>query len=401
MAKEKRVLLIIGGGIAAFKSLELIRLLQKQNINVRVILTQAAKHFVTPLTIATLTQDKVYEDLFALTDQSTIGHIELSRDADVIVVAPATADLLAKAAHGLANDLASTVLLATDKKVSVAPAMNVRMWHHPATQHNITLLKNYGYSFVGPDEGEMACGEYGLGRMSEPSVIAEHICHRLLDTPSSQLLQNLHIIITSGPTREAIDPVRYLSNHSSGKQGHALAHACALAGAQVTLISGPVAVPDPEGVRTVHVQSAQDMYQAVCDHMPCDIFIGAAAVADWRPDITTPAKIKKAGQPPVIHLKENIDILSYVGHSQQRPSLVVGFAAETDHLIPYAQHKLQTKNCDLIFANDVGTGDIFGSDMNQIHAVSSQSVEQWPRLSKSEVSQRIVQRLAQDYKKSH
>lgn len=399
MTHQKRILLIISGGIAAFKSLELVRLLQKQGHKVRVILTQAAKEFVTPLSVATLTQDKIYEDLFALTDDASIGHIELSRDADLILVAPATADLLAKAAHGLANDLASTVLLATDKKVLVAPAMNVRMWHHPATQRNIAILKHDGYLFIGPDEGDMACGEYGLGRMSEPVAIADAVQAALSLSPSSSLLAGVRIVITSGPTREAIDPVRYLSNHSSGKQGHALAHACARHGADVTLISGPVQIVDPHGVKTVHVESAQQMFEAVRGKMPCDIYIGAAAVADWRVDAMSAQKLKKSGQAPVLTLRENIDILSYVGHLPTRPSLVVGFAAETEQLIAYAQKKRIAKNCDMILANDVSGGDIFGGDMNHIFIITAHCVDELPHASKHDLADMIALRLAHEYKK--
>jgi phosphopantothenoylcysteine decarboxylase / phosphopantothenate---cysteine ligase len=398
MAKEKRVLLIIGGGIAAFKSLELIRLLQKGDIKVRVILTHAAKHFVTPLSLATLTKDRVYEDLFSLTDEAEIGHIELSRDADLIVVAPATADLLAKSAHGLAHDLASTVLLATNKNVLVAPAMNVRMWHHQATQRNISQLRDNGYLFVGPDEGEMACGEYGLGRMSEPAAIAQaifyHLNHHTISTHSH--LANLHVVVTSGPTREAIDPVRYMSNHSSGKQGHAIAQAFARAGARVTLISGPVSLPDPLGVTTHHVISADEMYNAVKEILPCDIFIGAAAVADWRLETQHKSKIKKSSSAPILSLTENVDILSYVGHSIHRPRLVIGFAAETHDLIAHAQKKLSSKKCDVILANDVAAEDIFGSDMNHVHFITSHGVEEWQRASKQDIADNLV-RFVDDY----
>jgi len=401
MTQEKRILLIIGGGIAAFKALELIRLLQKREFKVRVILTQAAKHFVTPLSLATLTQDKVYDDLFELTDNQSIGHIELSRDADLIVVAPATADLLAKAAQGFANDLASTVLLATDKKVLVAPAMNVRMWHHPATQRNIQTLTKDGYIFIGPDKGEMACGEFGLGRMSEPSIIADAILSHFHSTTSSAL-SGVRVVVTSGPTREAIDPVRYISNSSSGKQGHALAQAFAHQGADVTLITGPVELPDPAYVRTLHVTTAQNMYDAVCQSLPCDIFIGAAAVADWRVVNQAPHKIKKSDMatPPTLTFEENVDILSYVGHLKTRPTFVVGFAAETNDLISHAEKKLHTKNCDFILANDVSEGNVFGDDMNHIHIVSRNGVENLNRQSKSDLAKIIVDRLAKDYLKA-
>jgi len=391
------ILLIIGGGIAAYKSLELIRELKKRGIGVKAILTKAGEQFVTPLAVAALTGEKVYQDLFSLTDETEMGHIELSRAADLVVVAPATADLLAKMATGLANDLASTTLLATDKKVLVAPAMNVRMWHHAATQRNIRQLKSDGVTFVGPGEGEMACGEFGLGRLAEPLEIAAAI--EALLAPGDLPLKGRHVLITAGPTREPIDPVRYISNQSSGKQGYAIAEAAVKLGAQVTLVSGPVSLPIPPGAGMMPVQTAEEMLKAVEQSLPADIAIFTAAVADWRVASAAGEKIKKKGdgKPPSLLLAENPDILKTIAARKNgRPKLVVGFAAETENVITHAQEKLAKKGCDLIVANDVSADKgVFGGNSNTVHLVSKSGVESWPKLSKAEVAMRLMQKLAE------
>ena len=387
----KRVLLIIGGGIAAYKSLELIREISKRGGSVRAILTKAGAEFVTPLSVSSLSGEKVFTDLFSLTDEAEMGHIELSRSADLVVVAPATADLLAKMAHGLANDLASTALLATDKPVLVAPAMNVRMWQHAATQRNLATLKADGVRFVGPDEGAMACGEFGPGRMAEPLAIVDAIEQAL--SPALQSLAGKHVLVTSGPTHEPIDPVRYIANRSSGKQGHAIAAAASRAGAKVTLVTGPVAIPDPFGVTTLHVETAAEMLAAVEKSLPADIAVFCAAVADWRVAVQSGDKLKKTeAGPPALVLTPNPDILSTIAHrATDRPSLIVGFAAETSNVIDYARGKLDKKACDLIVANDVG-GDsgVMGGEMNTVHIVSKDAVDSWPKLNKAEVAERLV-----------
>ena len=387
----KRVLLIIGGGIAAYKSLELIREIAKRGGSVRAILTKAGNEFVTPLSVASLSGEKVFTDLFSLTDEAEMGHIELSRSADLVVVAPATADLLAKMAHGMANDLASTALLATDKPVLVAPAMNVRMWQHAATQRNLATLKADGVRFVGPDEGAMACGEFGPGRMAEPLAILDAIEQAL--SPALQSLAGKHVLVTSGPTHEPIDPVRYIANRSSGKQGHAIAAAASRAGAKVTLVTGPVAIPDPFGVTTLHVETAAEMLAAVEKSLPADIAVFCAAVADWRVAVQSGDKLKKTeAGPPALVLTPNPDILSTIAHrATDRPSLIVGFAAETSNVIDYARGKLDKKACDLIVANDVG-GDsgVMGGEMNTVHIVSKDAVDSWPKLNKAEVAERLV-----------
>ncbi|MBV9114931.1 MAG: bifunctional phosphopantothenoylcysteine decarboxylase/phosphopantothenate--cysteine ligase CoaBC [Hyphomicrobiales bacterium] len=391
----KRVLLIIGGGIAAYKTLELIRILRKRDLEVRCILTRAGKEFVTPLSVASLTSDKVYEDLFSLTDEAEMGHIELSREADLLVVAPATADLLAKMANGAANDLASTALLATDKPILAAPAMNVRMWLHAATQRNLSRLKADGVSFVGPGDGEMACGEYGPGRMAEPTEIADAIASMLGGTTVQKPLAGRRVIVTSGPTVEPIDPVRFLSNRSSGKQGHAIAAAAAAAGADVVLVSGPVSIPDPAGVRTLHVETAVQMLAAVEAALPSDIAVFSAAVADWRVE---PAwqKIKKGKSgAPALALIENPDILASISRHPRRPRLVIGFAAETEEMLAHARQKLERKGCDMIVANDVGgEAGVMGGERNTVHLVTRDGVEDWPTLDKTEVAHRLVERLA-------
>ena len=390
----KRILLIIGGGIAAYKALELIRDFRKRGASVRGILTKAGAEFVTPLSVASLTGDKCYTDLFSLTDEAEMGHIELSRDADLLVVAPATADLLAKMAHGLANDLASTALLATDKRVLVAPAMNVRMWTHAATQRNSASLKGDGIVFVGPDEGEMACGEFGPGRMAEPAAIADAAA-RMLGAEGP--LSGQRILVTSGPTHEPIDPVRYIANRSSGKQGHAIAAAAASLGADVTLVSGPVAIPNPPGVKTIRVETARDMLQAVEKALPADCAIFCAAVADWRVANEGDQKFKKeAGGLPPLSLTENPDILATVSRmGDKRPELVVGFAAETEKVIAHAQAKLARKGCDWIVANDVShEGGVMGGDMNTVHLVTKTGVEDWPKMGKDAVAEKLVARIA-------
>jgi phosphopantothenoylcysteine decarboxylase / phosphopantothenate---cysteine ligase len=392
---ERSVLLIIGGGISAYKSLELIRLLKGKNITVRCILTKAAEQFVTPLSVSALSGEKIYADLFSLTDETEMGHIELSRSADLVVVAPATADLIAKMAHGLANDLASTTLLATDKKVLVAPAMNVRMWQHAATQRNIQTLHNDGILFVGPNEGDMACGEFGPGRMAEPVEIVAAIGQEL--SPQAKPLAGKHVLITAGPTREAIDPVRYISNHSSGKQGYAIAEAAVRLGAQVTLVSGPVNLPLPPGAGVISVTSAVDMLKAVESALPADIAIFTAAVADWKVASVAPEKIKKQadGSMPSLSFSENPDILKTIaGLKKARPTLVVGFAAETEKVLDHAKTKLAKKGCDLIVANDVSPeGGVFGSDRNTVHLVSVQGIESWPQMSKQDVAEKLMQKL--------
>jgi phosphopantothenoylcysteine decarboxylase/phosphopantothenate--cysteine ligase len=407
---ERRILLIMGGGIAAYKSLELIRRLRERGFFVRAVMTKAAQRFVTKLSAESLTGSPVFDDLFALTEGSAMGHIELSRDADLLAVAPATADLLAKMAHGVADDLASTLLLATDKRILAAPAMNVRMWLHPATRRNVADLRQDGVIFVGPEDGAMACGEYGPGRMSEPQAILAAIEEALrggtrLSLPASSAgapkpvgaLTGRRVLVTSGPTHEPIDPVRYVANRSSGKQGHAIAAAAAAAGADVVLISGPVTLADPLGVATVHVETAQEMLSEVEKALPADIFIGVAAVADWR--VAEPSKVKlkkRANHAPSLTLTKNPDILATVGQrSQGRPALVAGFAAESNMLEEYAQAKLAEKNCDMIVANEIsGPEAVFGGDCNQVLVVTRKGTESWPRMSKEEVAGRVVSQLA-------
>jgi phosphopantothenoylcysteine decarboxylase / phosphopantothenate---cysteine ligase len=392
----KRILLIIGGGIAAYKALELIRELTKRGIGVTPILTKAGAEFVTPLSVSSLSGSKVYQDLFSLTDEAEMGHIELSRSADLVVVAPATADLMAKMAQGLANDLASTTLLATDKKVLVAPAMNVRMWQHEATQRNIRTLMNDGVTFVGPNDGEMACGEFGPGRMAEPSEIADAV-QKLLDASSP--LKGKKVLITAGPTREPIDPVRYISNHSSGKQGYAIAEAARDMGAEVTLVTGPTALAKPSGMKVVAVETAAEML-AACKVVPQqDVAIFAAAVADWRVAKVADEKIKKQsdGALPMLSFAENPDILKTIASGKStRPKLVVGFAAETEKVIEHAKDKLKRKGCDLIVANDVSPeGGVFGGDANTVHLISKDGVESWPRASKQDVARKLLLKLVE------
>ncbi|MXQ12006.1 bifunctional phosphopantothenoylcysteine decarboxylase/phosphopantothenate--cysteine ligase CoaBC [Microvirga makkahensis] len=386
----KRILLVIGGGIAAYKSLDLIRRLRERGASVRCILTQGAQHFITPMAASALSGQRTHTDLFDREDEADIGHIKLARDADLVVVAPATANLMAKMAGGHADELASTVLLATTLPILIAPAMNVRMWLHPATRRNLTTLQEDGVHVVGPNEGAMAEAEVGPGRMAEPLEIAAAV-ERLL-APSGPLAGK-HVIVTSGPTHEPIDPVRYIANRSSGRQGHAIAKAASEAGARVTLISGPVDLPDPRGVTTVHVESAREMLEAVERALPADIGIFAAAVADWRVADAGGQKIKKKeGTLPNLSLAENPDILATVSHlPQNRPALMVGFAAETENVIEHARQKLAKKGCDLIVANDVSpaTG-VMGGESNTVHLVTRSGIETWPTLSKTEVAERLV-----------
>ena len=389
---DKRVLLIVGGGIAAYKGLELVRLLRKAGVAVRPILTAAGAQFVTPLSLSALAEDKVYTELFSLTDEAEMGHIQLSRSADLVVVAPATADLMAKAANGLAGDLATTVLLATDKPVLMAPAMNVRMWTHAATRRNLAQLTADGVRFVGPDDGAMACGEFGPGRMAEPQAIFEAILAALSDGP----LKGRRAIVTAGPTAEPLDPVRLITNRSSGKQGYAIAAALAALGAEVTLVSGPTALAAPAGVRRVEVETARQMLAACEAALPADIAVCVAAVADWRPEQCDEVKLKKgAGGPPAIALVENPDILATLAKANARPRLLVGFAAETHDVEAHASAKLARKGCDWIVANDVSIDGTMGGDDNAVAIVSAAGVERWDRLPKAEVARRLAQRMAE------
>jgi len=395
MLTGKRILLIIGGGIAAYKALELIRLVRKSGAAVTPVLTRAGSEFVTALSVAALAGEKVHTELFDLTNEAEMGHIQLSRVADLLVVAPATADLMAKMAQGRADDLASTLLLATDTPVLVAPAMNVRMWQHPATQRNIKTLQGDGVRFVGPDEGDMACGEYGPGRLAEPDAILAAIAAALSGGP----LAGRHVLVTSGPTHEPIDPVRYIANRSSGAQGTAIAAALRDLGARVTFVTGPAAVPAPQGVQVVRVETARQMMDAVEAALPADAAVMAAAVADWRVANESGSKIKKVAgvAAPSIEFAENPDILKAVAQSlQRRPRLVVGFAAETDQVLAHAQAKRARKGCDWIVANDVspGTG-IMGGAENAVTLITAAGVEEWPRLPKDEVARRLAQRIAE------
>lgn len=394
MLAGRRILLIIGGGIAAFKSLDLIRRLRDEGAMVVPVLTSSAEQFVTPLSVSALAAHKVYRDLFDLTDEAEMGHIELSRAADLIVVAPATADLMAKMAGGHADDLASTVLMATDKRVLIAPSMNVRMWAHPATQRNLGILQGDGVLMVGPDEGNMACGEYGPGRMAEVPEIIAAVGATLADGP----LEGRHVIVTSGPTHEPIDPVRYIANRSSGAQGTAMAVALRDLGARVTFVTGPAEVPPPTGVAVVRVETAREMLAAVQAALPADAAVFAAAVADWRVQNASGSKMKKdaSGKAPTLAFAENPDILAGVAQmTQGRPGLVVGFAAETDDVVANATAKRLRKGCDWIVANDVSaeTG-IMGGAENAIVLISDDGAEVWPRLPKAEVARRLALRIA-------
>ncbi len=385
--ENKSVLLVISGGIAAYKSLELIRLLRKSGASVRCILTQGGAQFVTPLSVSALSENPVYSDLWSLKDESEMGHIRLSREADLIVIAPASANLIGKMAQGLADDLASTTLLAANKPILMAPAMNVEMWNNKAVQANIQVLLDRGITLCGPHDGAMACGEFGPGRMAEPEEIFDRILSFFFERP----LKGLSAIVTSGPTFEAIDPVRYLGNRSSGKQGHAIAAALSHAGANVTLIRGPVSIPDPANIRTIAVESAAQMLAACESALPADIAICAAAVSDWRAADPSAHKIKKTGhQPPALTLTENPDILQILSTHQNRPRLVVGFAAETENLIENARAKRLKKSCDWVLANDVGANDIFGADKTHLHLISGNDAQDWGAMSKRDAAERLT-----------
>lgn len=406
-----RILLIIGGGIAAYKSIELVRLLRKAGYVVRCVITRAGEQFVTPLTLAALSENKVYTNLFDLKDEVDMGHIQLSREADLVVVAPATADLLAKMAAGIADDLATTLLLATDKPVLAAPAMNVRMWLHAATQRNVATLRGDGVTVMAPDEGEMACGEFGPGRLPEPAAIKDAIDAALAAAPAftamvgqpdfapanHRPLYGRRILITAGPTHEPIDPVRYIANRSSGKQGFAIAAAAAEAGAEVLLIAGPVELPTPPGVIRVDVETAVEMAAEVQQGLPVDAAIMVAAVADWRAADPAGQKIKKdgSGAVPPLALTENPDILAGVAKSAERPTLLIGFAAETNDVIAHAQAKLARKGCDWIVANDVAA-DPMGGESNRVHIVSKNGIDSWDRLPKAAVARKLMEKIADE-----
>jgi phosphopantothenoylcysteine decarboxylase/phosphopantothenate--cysteine ligase len=419
--RGQRILLIVGGGIAAYKACELIRLLRKQGASVRCVLTAGGAQFVTPMTLAALSEQPVHTSLWDLKDEAEMGHIQLSRQADLVVICPATADLLAKMAAGIADDLATTLLLATDKKVLAAPAMNVRMWQHEATKRNVERLRADGVTVLEPDEGEMACGEYGPGRLPEPEAIveeirkllpgtgrgtarsavegAQHLAQPPLHQPAAGLpprsreeMSGRHIIVTAGPTHEPIDPVRVIANRSSGKQGFAIAAALADLGAEVTLVAGPVALATPSGVRRVDVETARQMADAVDAALPADAAVLVAAVADWRVE-ASPAKLKKADGPPELRWTENEDILARLSGSDRRPRLVVGFAAETENVAEQAKAKRERKGCDWIVANDV-SGDVMGGEANEIHLVTADGIESWHRASKADIARRLAERIA-------
>jgi len=404
--EPKRVLLIVGGGIAAYKALELVRLFRRAGVGVRTVLTKSATEFVTPLSIGTLSEDRVFTELFSLTDEQEIGHIELSREADLLVVAPASANLLAKAANGIADDLATTVLLATDTPVLMAPAMNVRMWLHPATVRNLERLRGDGVSFVGPDEGAMACGEFGPGRMAEPQAIFEAAMAAILrqtqDGREGEAavaaplpLKGRRVLVTAGPTFEPIDPVRGLTNRSSGKQGYAIAEALAELGAEVTLISGPVDLATAPAVRRVRVTTAEQMLEACRAALPMDAAVMVAAVSDWRPEVVAELKLKKDAGAPQIRLVRNPDILWTLSQpGPERPRLVVGFAAETDHLEEHAREKLARKGCDWIVANDVTRPGVLGGEENAVTLFTAEGEESWPRATKIDIARRLAARIA-------
>ncbi|MDP7242331.1 MAG: bifunctional phosphopantothenoylcysteine decarboxylase/phosphopantothenate--cysteine ligase CoaBC [Rhodospirillales bacterium] len=405
MLDGKRILLVVTGGIAAYKCLEVIRRVRERGGHVRCILTRGGAQFVTPLALGALSEDRVFQDLFSLTDEQEIGHIRLSREADVVLVAPASANVLAKMASGQADDLATTALLATDKPVVVAPAMNPAMWEHPATKANMAVLEERGVHRIGPAEGAMAeSGEWGMGRMAEPDAIVAAL-EGLLGGAQAGLLKDRRALVTSGPTHEAIDPVRFLANRSSGKQGHAVAAALARLGATTTLVSGPTHQPEPAGVNVVHVETAREMLDACLGALPVDVAVMAAAVADWRPADAARAKLKKPAKggksaPPSLKLVENPDILATVsGRNEGRPHLVIGFAAETDAVVENAVAKRRAKGCDWLVANDVSAAvGTFGGDDNQVHLITADGVEEWPKVSKLAVAERLAQRIAETLK---
>lgn len=388
----KRILLIVGGGIAAYKACELVRLIRKAGHSVTCVVTAGGQHFVTPMTLAALSENQVYTTLWDLKDEAEMGHIQLSRAADLVVVAPATADLLAKMAAGIADDLATTLLLATDKPVLAAPAMNVRMWQHAATQRNVATLRGDGVTVLEPDEGPMACGEFGPGRLPEPEAILHAIETAL--APASGRLKGKHILVTAGPTHEPIDPVRYIANRSSGKQGFAIAGALAALGARVTLVAGPVALPTPAGVERVDVETAREMAAAVDSALPADAAVMVAAVADWRAGDAAEQKLKKGdAAAPALTLVENPDILATLARSDRRPPLVIGFAAETERVVEHAVAKRARKGADWIVANDV-SGDVMGGESNLVQLVTESGVESWERLAKGDVARRLAERIA-------
>ncbi len=404
--KDKHILLVISGGIAAYKTLELIRLIRKAGGNVRCVLTKGGAQFVTPLSLAALSENPVYEDLFSLKDETEMGHIRLSREADLIVVAPASANMIAKMAHGLADDLASTALLAADKPILIAPAMNHMMWENPATRDNISTLKKRGFLQVGPEIGPMACNETGMGRMAEPEEIFGAMLSFFNGSNAQKPLSGRRALVTSGPTYEPLDPVRFIGNRSSGKQGHAIAAALAALGADVTLITGPVSLPDPAGVKTVHVETASEMLDACQSALPADIAICAAAVSDWSASEIMAQKIKKTGDrtPPDIKLKENPDILATLAGlpEKQRPALVIGFAAETGDLLDAARKKCAAKGCDWIIANEVGPDDtgtekVFGSDENHVYLIAGDHTENWQKSSKQAIADKLAAYIARHF----
>ena len=392
MLNGKRVLLVISGGIAAFKSLELVRRLRERGVTVRCVLTAAGAEFVTPLSVAALAGEEAYTELFSLTDETEMGHIRLGREADLIVVAPATADFMARSAAGIADDLATATLLAANTPVLMAPAMNLEMWAHAATRRNVARLLADGVRMVGPDAGDLACGEVGAGRMDEPADILAAI-EVVLGGPGP--LHQRRALVTSGPTREPIDPVRYLSNRSSGKQGHAIAGALARLGAETTLVSGPSAEPDPLGVHAVRIETAQQMLDACTAALPVDVAVCAAAVSDWRPADSPAHKLKKGANAPRLTLVENADVLATLGRAAERPALVIGFAAETEDLIERARQKRLAKGCDWILANDVAPGNAaFESEFNTVHLITAEAAESWPTMDKAAVAERLAARIA-------
>ena len=396
MQKEKKITLIIGGGIAAYKSLELIRLLQNENIEVIPILTKSARNFVTSLSLAAISKKKVYTDLFDLNDEAEMGHIQLSRASDLIVVAPATANLISKMANGLADDLATTLILATDKKVLLAPSMNVRMWTHPATTYNLEKLRDYGFHIVGPNTGDMACGEFGPGRMAEPFEIKDQIISKL----KKKSLLNKKILVTSGPTIEKIDPVRFISNNSSGLQGNAVANALVNLGASVTFVTGPTNVPHPSGAKIISIESAREMHRAVFSNGPYDVAICAAAVSDWYIKNTSSKKIKKKdlSSSPQFSLEKNPDILEDLSKGAKRPDLVIGFAAETEELVKNAKEKLKSKGCDLIVANKIDKDStVFGSENNEVSIITNTDTKHWDKMSKAKIAIKLGDLIAKHY----
>ena len=404
MSHKYRILLIVSGGIAAYKTLELIRLLNAISCDVTCILTRGGKNFVTPLSLASLSENKVYEDLFSLNDENEMGHIELSKNCDLVLVAPGSADIIAKMRAGIADDLATTVLLCTKKPIFVAPAMNVRMWENAATRDNIKELASRGVNFIGPDKGEMACGEYGYGRLSEPTTIANYVSDFFISPEepqintevSSQLLFGKKAVVTSGPTHEAIDPVRYVTNHSSGQQGHAIAQALSKHGAETVLVSGPTNLPNPHNIKVVNVKTAIQMLDACEKEMPADVVVCAAAVTDWRIEAPSKQKLKKSEKVKSLKLSENPDILAHLGQKRKnRPPLVIGFAAETEDVVKNAKKKLFEKSCDWIVANNVGAHtNTFGGDKNKVQLINKTKTESWPEMSKADVGNRLAIKVA-------